>query len=135
SLATSIGKIVQAIDSGYPRWRIDSLDIKNMECHVGGDIKGILTPIISQVLNSVYESRDITFDHPFTFRKEDAVKVINGIVKTGEIPRHAKPTGDVSAALNFGYALGIMKKGTEYKLDISSNRFVQDIYTFIDQKL
>ena len=135
SLQTEIGKIVKVIDSAYARGRIDSLDIKNMEFHVAGDIKGILTPIISQVLNSVYESRDITFDHPFTFRKEDAVKVINGIVKTGEIPRHAKPTGDISAAQNFGYALGIMKKGIEYKLDISGNRFVQDIYAFIDQKL
>ena len=135
SLQTEIGKIVKVIDSAYARGRIDSLDIKNMEFHVAGDIKGILTPIISQVLNSVYESRDITFDHPFTFRKEDAVKVINGIVKTGEIPRHAKPTGDISAAQNFGYALGIMKKGIQYKLDISGNRFVQDIYAFIDQKL
>ncbi len=52
-----------------------------------------------------------------------------------EIPRHSKPTGDVSAAQNFGYALGIMKKGTEYKLDISGNRVAKDIYTFIDQKL
>src|SRR5437762_2421119 len=106
-----------------------------MEFHVAGDIKGILTPIISQVLNAVYESHDIIFDHPFTFRKEDAVKVINGIVKTGEIPRHAKLTGDVSAAQNFGYALRIMKKGVEYKLDIASNRFVQAIYAFVDQKL
>ncbi|MFL5627621.1 MAG: DUF6079 family protein [Ktedonobacteraceae bacterium] len=135
SLQAEIGKIVKVIDSAYARGRIESLDIKNMEFHVAGDIKGILTPIINQVLNAVYESRDIIFDHPFTFRKEDAVKVINGIAKTGEIPRHAKPTGDVSAAQNFGYALGIMKKGTEYKLDISGNRFVQDIYAFIDQKL
>lgn len=135
SLQTEIGKIVKVIDSAYARGRIESLHIKNMEFHVAGDIKGILSPGISQVLNVVYESREITFDHPFTFHKEDAVKVINGIVKMGEIPRHAKPTGDVSAAQNFGYALGIMKKGAEYKLDVSGNRFVQDIYTFIDQKL
>jgi hypothetical protein len=135
SLQTEIGKIVKVVESAYARGRIDCLDIKNMEFHVAGDIKGILIPVISQVLSAVYESRDIRFDHPFTFRKEDAVKVINGIVKTGEIPRHAKPTGDVSAAQNFGYALGIMKKGPVYKLDISGNRFVQDIYTFIDQKL
>ncbi len=87
------------------------------------------------MLDEIYESREITFDRPFIFHKEDAVKVINGIVKTGEIPRHAKPTGDVSAAQNFGYALRIMKKGPEYKLDISGNRFVQDMYSFIDQKL
>ena len=135
SLQTEIGKIVKVVDSAYARGRIDSLEMKNMEFHVAGDIKGILTPIINQVLSAVYESREIIFDHPFTFRKEDAVKVINGIIKTGEIPRHAKPTGDVSAAQNFGYALGIMKKGAVYKLDISDNRFVQDIHTFIDQKL
>ncbi len=135
SLQSEIGKIVKVVNSAYARGRIDSLEMKSMEFHVAGDIKGILTPVISQVLSAVYESRDIKFDHPFIFRKEDAVKVINGIVKTGEIPRHAKPTGDVSAAQNFGYALGIMRKGAEYKLDVSGNRFVQDIYTFIDQKL
>ncbi len=135
SLQTEIGKIVKVVESAYTHGRVDSLDIKNMEFHVAGDIKGILPPVISQVLSAVYESRDIIFDHPFTFRKEDAVKVINGIVKTGEIPRHAKPTGDVSAAQNFGYALGIMKKGPLYKLDISGSRFIRDIYTFIDQKL
>jgi len=135
SLQSEIGKIVKAVNSAYARGRIDSLEMKSMEFHVAGDIKGILTPVISQVLSAAYESRDIKFDHPFIFRKEDAVKVITGIVKTGEIPRHAKPTGDVSAAQNFGYALGIMKKGTEYKLDVSGNRFVQDMNTFIDQKL
>ncbi len=135
TLQTEIGKIVKVVESAYARGRIDSLDTKSMEFHVAGDIKSILTPLISHVLSAVYESRDIRFDHPFTFRKEDAVKVINGIVKIGEIPRHAKPTGDVSAAQNFGYALGIMKKGAQYKLDVSSNRFVQDMYHFIDQKL
>src|SRR5205823_10184058 len=135
SLQTEIGKIIKVVESAYARGSIDSLDIKNMEFHVAGDIKGILTPVISQVLSAVYESREIVFDHPFIFHKEDAVKVINGIVKTGEIPRYAKPTGDVSAAQNFGYALRIMKKGPEYKLDISGNRFVQDMYSFIDQKL
>lgn len=135
SLQTEIGKIVKIIDSAYARGRIESLDIRSMEFHVAGEIRGILTPVIGQVLNAVYASREIVFSHPFIFRKEDAVKVINGIVKTGEIPKHAKPTGDVSAAQNFGYTLGIMKKNAEYKLDISDNRFVQDIYTFIDHKL
>lgn len=135
ALQSEMGKIVKAVESAYERGRMDSLHMKQMEFHVAGNVGGILSPVIGHMLDEVYESREITFDHPFTFRKEDAVKVINGIVKSGEIPRHAKPTGDVSAAQNFGYALKIMKKGPEYKLDITGNRFVQDIYNFIEQKL
>src|SRR5262249_56383917 len=63
------------------------------------------------------------------------VKVINGIVREGEIPKGAKPNQNVSAAQNFGPALKIMKKASGRQLDVSDNRFVQDLWKFIDSKL
>ena len=76
---------------------------------------------------------DIKFEPPFVFRKEEGVKVINGIVKTGDIPKGAKPNQNISAAQNFGFGLKIMKKSAERKLDVSDNPFVQDIWKFIDE--
>ena len=52
----------------------------------------------------------INFDAPAPFNDTEAIKVINGIVKTGDIPKGTKPNQYTSAADNYGYALGIMKK-------------------------
>lgn len=134
ALRSDIGSIAKVVESAYARGRIDGLATSNMEFHVAGDLISILTPVIERALAAVYESRDIRFEPPILFRKEDAVKVINGIVKTGEIPRHAKPTADISAATNFGYALGIMKKGPERKLEVANNPFVQDMLDLINDK-
>jgi hypothetical protein len=87
------------------------------------------------VLTAAYVSTDIKFDPPFVFRKEEGVKVINGIVKTGRIPKGAKPNQNISAAQNFGFGLNIMKKSAEKELDVSGNAYVQDMWTFIDDKL
>ena len=106
-----------------------------MEFHVAGELNSILTPLVERVLTTTYESRDIKFEPPFIFRKEEGVKVINGIVKIGEIPKGTKPNQNISAAQNFGFGLMIMKKSAERKLDISENPYVQDIWNFIDDKL
>jgi len=90
---------------------------------------------VDRVLTSCYESRDIKFEPPFVFRKEEAVKVINGIVKTGIIPKAAKPNQNISAAQNFGFALKIVRKGAEKALDVSENPHVKDMWAFIDDKL
>ena len=58
----------------------------------------------------MYVSKEIEFDAPAPFNDAEAIKVINGIVKTGDIPKGTKPNQFTSAADNYGYALGIMKK-------------------------
>jgi len=135
SLQTDLGKIVKIIDNSYARGRIDALDNSRMEFHVAGELLSILTPIVGRVLNGTYESREIKFEPPFIFRKEEGVKVINGIVKTGFIPKGAKPNQNINAAQNFGFGLKIIKKGAEKELDISQNTFVQSMWTFINEKL
>lgn len=135
TLKTELGKIQKIVDNSFIRGRIDALNNTQMEFHVAGELSSILTPLVDRVLTASYKSRDIKFDPPFLFRKEDAVKVINGIVKTGLIPKGAKPNQNINAAQNFGFGLKIIKKRAEKQLDVSDNPHVREIWTFIDDKL
>lgn len=134
SLQTEMAKIAKIVDSTYARGRIDALNNTQMNFHVAGELVSILTPIVGRVLAGVYESRDIKFDQ-FYFRREEAVKVINGIVKSGSIPKGAKPNQDISAVQNFGVGLKIVKKAAERELDISDNPYTKAIWDFVDDKL
>ena len=135
ALQTDLGKIAKIVDNSYARGRIDALNNSQMEFHVAGELPAILSPLVDRVLTAVYVSSDITFDPPFVFRKEEGVKVINGIVKSGSIPKGAKPNQNISAAQNFGFGLKIIKKSAEKELDVTGNPYVQDIWSFIDDKL
>ena len=135
TLQTELGRIAKIVDSSYERGRIDALNNSQMQFHVAGELPNILTPIVDRVLTSAYVSHDIKFDHPFIFKKEEGVKVINGIVKTGQIPKGTKPNQNINAAQNFGFALKIMKKTAERILDTSDNLYVKDILSFIEDKL
>jgi len=135
TLQTEMGRIIKIVDSSFSRGRIDTQNNRQMDFHVAGQLPSILTPIVDRVLTAVYESRDLKFDPPFLFRREEGVKVINGIVKTGRIPPHAKPNQNISAAQNFGFGLKIIKRSAEKVLDGSDNPYIADLWTFIDAKL
>jgi hypothetical protein len=135
ALQTEMGKILKIVDNSYARGRIDALNNSEIEFHVAGELSSILAPLVDRVLRAAYESRDIKFDPPFVFRKEEGVKVINGIVKTGRIPKNAKPNQNISAAQNFGLGLMIVKRGADKELDTSDNPYVRDLWEFIDEKL
>jgi hypothetical protein len=135
ALQTEMGRIYKIIDNSYARGRVDALNNSEMEFHVAGELSSILSPLVDRVLTAAYESRDIKFDPPFIFRKEEGVKVINGIVKTGSIPKNAKPNQNISAAQNFGLGLKIVKRGADKELDTSENPYVQAMWQFIDEKL
>jgi len=135
SLQTDMGRIAKIVGSCYARGRIDAVNYTQMEFRVAGELAGIISPLVDTVLSSTYESRDIKFEPPFIFRKEEAVKVINGIVKMGSIPKGTKPNQNISAAQNFGFGLKIMKKSAERQLDCSDNPHIHDIWRFIDEKL
>ncbi|MBI4774968.1 MAG: hypothetical protein HY788_12455 [Deltaproteobacteria bacterium] len=135
ALQSDLAKIVKIVDNSYARGRVDALNNTQMEFRVAGELAAILTPLVDRVLTAAYVSRDIKFDPPFVFRKEEGVKVINGIVRTGRIRKGAKPNQNISAAQNFGFGLNIMKKSAEKELDVSGNAYVQEMWTFIDDKL
>jgi len=135
ALQTDIGPIAKIIESSYARGRVDAQNNSQMDCRVAGELSSILAPLVDRVLTATYVSQDIAFEPPFVFRKEEAVKVINGIVKSGHIPKGAKPNQNISAAQNFGFGLRIMKRSAEKELDVSDNAYVQDMWAFIDDKL
>ena len=135
TLQSDLARIVKIVDNSYARGRVDALNNTRMEFRVAGDLAAILTPLLDRALTAAYESRDIKFEPPYVFRKEEGVKVVNGIVRTGSIPKGAKPNQHISAAQNFGFALNIMKKSAEKELDVSDNRYVRAMRTFIDDKL
>lgn len=127
--------IYKIVESSYARGRMDALNNSAMTFQVVGDLGQIAAPLVDRVLKSVYESRDIAFDAPFIFKDEEGVKVINGIVRTGNIPKGTKPNKDISAAQNFGYGLKIMRRGPAKVLDTTGNQHAQDLWQFIDDHL
>ena len=135
SMQTDLGSVAKIVDGSYARGRIDAVNNSELKFHVAGELTSVLSPVVDRLLNTAYESRDIKFEPPFIFRKEEGVKVINGIVKTGKIPKGVKPNQNISAAQNFGFGLNIMKKSAEKELDPSDNRYVKDIWSFIESKL
>ena len=54
------------------------------------------------------------------------------VVKTGDIPKGTKPNQFTSAADNYGYALGIMKKDGTKQLNTKGNEFVEDLDEWIE---
>jgi len=134
TLQGEMGRIFKSVEGCYSRGRVDAMNNAQMEFHVAGELVSIVTPLVDRVLSAVYVSSDIRFD-TYEFRREEAVKVINGIVKTGAIPKGAKPNQNISAAQNFGFGLGIMKKSAERVLDASDNSYVREMMAFVEQKL
>jgi len=135
ALQTEMGKIAKAVTGAFGRGRLVTVQHSHLKFHMAGELTSILTPVIDRVLASVYVSKDIQFEPPIVFRKEEAVKVINGIVKTGGIPKHAKPNQNISAAQNFGFGLKIIQKTDEKRLDVSDCPYVSDMWQFVDDKL
>jgi hypothetical protein len=135
ALRTELGRIYQIVPDSFRRGRMDASNNTEMDFQVAGELPAIVSPLVDRVLASAYESREIKFDGPYVFKKEEGIKVINGIVKRGEIPKGEKPNQNVSAAQNFGFGLRIMKKSAERKLDVGGNAFVEAIWAFIEDKL
>jgi hypothetical protein len=88
---------------------------------VQGELAPLLTPLVSQLLDAIYLSKELEFSAPAPFNDANAVNVINGIVKVGQIPRGARPDRAISAAQNYGFDLQIMRRPNDKKLDISVN--------------
>ena len=131
-LRDEIGSSAKIVTDSYARGQISAADHSNLSFNCQGELLAVLTPLIGQVLDAVYESSKIEFDAPASFDDAEAIKVINGIVKTGDIPKGTKPNQFTSAADNYGYALGIMKKDGTKQLNTKGNEFVQDLDEWIE---
>lgn len=135
-LQTEMGRFKKIVDSRYARGEMNALNHTSMEFRVAGELPTIVAPIVERVLNSVYESKLIDFsDIPISFTKEYGVNVINGIVKTGSIPKGVKLGKNEDAAQNFGKGLMIVKTENWRELDITQNPFISALNAFINDKL
>ncbi len=133
-LRDEVGSIAKIVTDSFSRGQITAVDHSHMTFNCHGEMLAILTPLVGQVLDGVYASKDIEFEAPAPFNDSEAIKVINGIVKTGDIPKGTKPNQFTSAADNYGYALGIMKKDGTKRLNTSGNEFVEDLDEWIDHQ-
>jgi hypothetical protein len=134
-LRDQMGTIYRIVPDSYGRGRVAALDHSQMSFLPQGELPAILTPLVEQVLDATYVSKELVFDAPAPFNDTNAINVINGIVKVGEIPRGARPTRDISAAQNYGFALGIMRRPNDRVLDLSECRYTQDMASWIEEKL
>lgn len=134
-LSANLGAIYRIIPESYGRGRITAQDHTQMVFAVQGELSAILTVLAAQVLDTVYISREMEFDAPAPFNDLNAIHVINGIVKTGLIPRGAKPTKEISAAQNYGFALQIMHRPNDHKLDLRDCRYTRNLSDWVEDKL
>lgn len=134
-LRDQMGTIYRIVPDSYSRGVIAALDHSNIAFTMQGELKAILEPIVGQVLDTVYASREIEFAFQVPFDDAAAVKVINGVVKLGEIARGAKPTQEISASQNYAADLQIMKRGNGMKLYLDHCRYTTDILSWIEEKV
>jgi hypothetical protein len=131
-LKDEIGSIAKIVTDSFGRGQVSAVDHASMPFKCQGELLSILTPLISLALDGVYVSKKMEFDAPSPFNDAEAIKVINGIVKTGDITKGTKPNQFTSAADNYGYALGIMKKDGTKQLNTKGNEFVEDLDEWIE---
>jgi hypothetical protein len=134
-LKDEIGSIAKIVTDSFGRGQISAVDHSAMSFNCQGELLSILTPLVGHVLDGVYASKEITFDAPAPFNDAEAMKLINGVVKTGDIPKGTKLNQFTSAADNYGYALGIMKKDGTKRLNTAENEFVADIEDWIETQV
>lgn len=134
-LRDQMGSIYKIVPNAYGRGTMTAANHKQLEFAVTGELSAFLTPVVGQVLDSVYTSSELEFSAPAPFNDTNAINVINGIVKVGEIERGARPNRDISAAQNYGFDLHIMRRPNDRKLDLSDCRYTRDLYVFIEDKL
>ena len=135
-LRGEMGSVYRIVPDSYARGRIAALDHSQMAFQAQGELAALLTPLVGQVLDASYASKDLDFEAaPAAFDDTNAVNVINGIVKAGEFPRGVRPSKEISASQNYGFALGIMRRPNDRKLDTVDCRYTADLARWIEAKL
>lgn len=134
-LNANLGAIYRIIPDSYGRGRIAAQDHTQMAFAVQGELSAILTLLAAQVLDTIYVCREMEFDAPAPFNDVNAINVINGIVRAGLIPHGAKPTKEISAAQNYGFALQIMRRPNDHKLELRECRYTRDLTGWVEDKL
>jgi hypothetical protein len=135
-LRGEMGSIYRIVPDAYGRGRVAALDHAQMAFQAQGELAALLTPLVGQVLDTIYVSRGLDFEAaPAPFDDTNAVNVINGIVKAGEFPRGVRPSKEISASQNYGFALRIMRRPNDRKLNTADCRYTADLARWIEARL
>jgi len=116
-------KIIEAIFAGGKAY---SLGL-TIQLETQGGLRGVYGKVAGQVLDTLYQSKSI--ECPRQFKKDDAAKLINGIIRYGEV-RETRGA-NASAADNFAVAFKIAKATAPKKLDPSESPFYKKMLEFI----
>ena len=135
-LQNEIGSIDKIVTDSYARGQIAAADHGHLNFTCEGELPAILEPLVGQVLDAVYASATIDFSSPrprsTTPRRSRSSTASSTRARS---PRNTKPTKDTSAADNYGYALGIMKKTGPRSSTPSGSVFVEDIEEWIEAQI
>jgi len=134
-LRNQIGKIIKIVPDRYGRGRLCASDHANLPITMFDDLGKVLENAVATVLDATYESADLDMHDSPVFTDDEAVKVINGIVRIGEIPKTAKVDKNVSAVQNYAAHLGIVKRSDEKKLNTSGSRYTKALFEWVQQKV
>ncbi|HOU13760.1 MAG TPA: hypothetical protein PKZ84_11640 [Anaerolineae bacterium] len=134
-LRGQMGTVYRIVVDSFARGRIAALEHAAMDFNLQGELSAVLLPLVTQLLDNVYLSKELEFDAPAPFNDLNALNVINGAVKLGELERGAKPTKEVSASRNYGIPLQIMQSPNNRRLDLRRCRYTQDILAWLEERL
>lgn len=133
-LEVNIGPFVRMVSEVYGRGLMSSLDHQQLTFNMQGDLTVILTPAITQVLDSTYDSASMTFTARQAFDDIAVINVINGIVKMGFFEHNIRLSKEVEASRAFGPTLKISKPGHENELDLSNCTYANELNQWIEEK-
>lgn len=134
-LEVNVGPFVRMVSEVYGRGLMSSLDHQQLTFNMQGNLTVILTPAITQVLDSTYDSASMTFSGRQAFDDTAVINVINGIVKMGAFERGIRLSKEVEASRTFGPTLKISKSGHENELDLSACTYAHELSTWIEEKV
>ena len=131
-----IGTLLRMMVERYGRGLISAREHTSLTFETQGDLKSILQPVVGQVLDSVYISREMDFSQfsNAPFNDTNAINVINGIIRTGKIERGARPTKETDAAKNYGFALRVLRNHNDHDLDLRDCQYTQNINSWLEDK-
>lgn len=135
-LRNQLATIYRIVVDSYNRGRMAAVGHSQLTFSAQGELTAICAPLVGQLLDGVYLSRELTFDDaPAPFNDLNAINVINGVVRVGEIEHGAKPTKEVSAARNYGIGLQIMRRPNNTRLNLAECRYTRDMLAWLEEKL
>ncbi len=133
-LKDQAGKLAKTVSDRFGRGRMAAVNFSAIPFAMQGGPARILEPALTRILDAVYLGWDLAFASPAPFTDDDALNIINGLVKSGTRPRGGKPDKVLKSLQHFGAALHLVTPGDENRLDASDARHAGDILAWIKSR-